>query len=105
MRDGIFLARGKHLHGRIISLRVEVWAHRTSLYPTLFIEMPVPCKECERSCIGVLQISILPLSTILIFDLETNTNSNIKIVERRKIDTHNRQLQGKRRDEETEMPM
>jgi hypothetical protein len=103
MRDGIFLARGKHLHGRIISLRVEVWAHRTSLYPTLFIEMPVPCKECERSCIGVLQISILPLSTILIFDLETNTNSNIKIVERRKID--NRQLQGKRRDEETEMPM
>ena len=70
MRDGIFLARGKHLHGRIISLRVEVWAHRTSLYPTLFIEMPVPCKECERSCIGVLQISILPLSTILIFNFE-----------------------------------
>ena len=98
MRGGIFLARGKYLHGRIILLRVEVWAHRTSLYPT-------PCKECERSCIGVLQISILPLSTILIFDFETNTNSNIKMVERRKIDTPNRQIQGKRRDEGTEMPM
>jgi hypothetical protein len=53
----------------------------------------------------VLQILILPLSTILILDFETNTNSNIKMVERRKIDTPNRQIQGKRRDEETEMPM
>jgi len=32
----------KHLYGRIISLRGEVRAHKTSLTPPFFIEMPVP---------------------------------------------------------------
>jgi hypothetical protein len=33
--------RGKHLHDRIISLRGEVWAHKTSLTPPLFVEVSV----------------------------------------------------------------
>jgi len=31
-----------HLHNRIISLRREVWAHKTGLTPSLFIEVYVP---------------------------------------------------------------
>jgi hypothetical protein len=58
---------GMHLHGRIISLRGEVWSHKNST-PPLFIEVPVPSQESERSCIYVIEISILPLSPILIFD-------------------------------------
>jgi hypothetical protein len=29
------------------------WTHKTSLTPPLFIEVPVPCQESERSCICV----------------------------------------------------
>ena len=32
---------GKHLHDRIIELRVEVWAYKTSLTSPLFINVPV----------------------------------------------------------------
>jgi hypothetical protein len=35
---------------------------------TLFIEVPVPSQESERSCIGVLELLILPLSTILYYE-------------------------------------
>ena len=52
------------------SLRVEVWAHKTSLSPPLFIEVSVPRQKCELSCICLLGVSPLPLSTILIFDFE-----------------------------------
>jgi len=38
---------------------------------TLFIEVPVPSQESERSCICVLGVSILPLSTILVLYFET----------------------------------
>ena len=41
-----------------------------SLTPTFFIEVHVPSKESGRSCICMLGISILHLSTILIFDVE-----------------------------------
>ena len=37
--------------------------NKTSLTPPLFIEVPVPSQECERSCIFLLVASILPLST------------------------------------------
>ena len=50
MNVGILLTRGKHVHDRIMSLRVETWAHRTSLTPPLFIELPVPNQESERLC-------------------------------------------------------
>ena len=39
----------------------------TSLTLPLFIEVPVPRQESDRSCICVQWISILPLCTILIF--------------------------------------
>ena len=39
----------------------------TSLTLPLFIEVPIPRQESDRSCICVLVISIFPLSTILIF--------------------------------------
>jgi hypothetical protein len=35
----------------IISLIVEDWVHTTSLTLPLFIEVPVPSQETERSCI------------------------------------------------------
>ena len=50
---------------------------KVRLTPQLFIEVPVPSQEGQRSCICVLGVrghvfvlvvSILPLSTILIFD-------------------------------------
>ena len=41
--------------------RREVWSHATALMPPLFIEVPVPRQESERSCICVLGGSILSL--------------------------------------------
>jgi hypothetical protein len=57
------------LHDRIISLKGELWAHKTSLTLPLFIEVPVPGQESERLVLCVLDVSILPLSTIWIFDI------------------------------------
>jgi hypothetical protein len=55
-------------HDRIISLRGGVWAHKASLATPPFIEAPVPSQDSGRSCILMLGVLILPLSTILIFD-------------------------------------
>jgi hypothetical protein len=52
MNVGILLTRGKHVHDRIMSLRVETWAHRISLTPSLFIELPVPNQESERCALA-----------------------------------------------------
>jgi hypothetical protein len=66
VKVGILLTCGKDLHGRIISLRGELYAHRTSLIPPpLFIEVSMPGQERERSCICVLRVSMLPLYWIL----------------------------------------
>jgi hypothetical protein len=62
MKVGIVLACGKHLHHFIR----KVWTHKTSLTPPLFIEVLVPSQESEQSCICVLRVSILHLSTIFI---------------------------------------
>ena len=40
---------------------------KTSLTPPSFIEVHISSKESRRSCICVLKVTILPLSTILIF--------------------------------------
>jgi hypothetical protein len=40
----------------------------TSLTPFLFIEVPVPSQESKLSYIYVLEISILPLSTIFLLE-------------------------------------
>ena len=56
------------MHDRIISLRGEAWARKVNLIPPYFIQVPVPNQESDRSYMCVLGGSILPLSTILIFD-------------------------------------
>ena len=67
---GILLAYGKHLHDRIILLGGNVCAHKASLTPPLFVEVPVPSGEIETSCMCVLEVSILPLSMIFLSDFE-----------------------------------
>jgi hypothetical protein len=39
-----------------MSLSGEVWVHKTSLTPPLFIEVPVLSQECEWPCICVLGV-------------------------------------------------
>ena len=59
----------------IIHQRGHVWVHETRLTTPLLIEVSVPNQESERSCMCVLdvmyvcvRVSILPLSTIFLFD-------------------------------------
>jgi hypothetical protein len=48
---------------RLHHLRGKVWAYKSSLTSPRFSEVPISSKESERSCICVLGVSILPLST------------------------------------------
>ena len=43
------------------------WVHKTNLTPPLFIEVAMPSQECDRSCICLLLISILPLLFLRFF--------------------------------------
>lgn len=67
-RIRILLTCGKHPQDHITSLGGDIWVHKTSLSPSLFIAVPVTSQENMRSCICVLGVFILPLSIILIFD-------------------------------------
>jgi hypothetical protein len=49
----------------MISLRSDIWAHKTSLAPPNYINVPAPSQESERSCICVLGISIYLFLQIL----------------------------------------
>ena len=40
---------------------MEIWAHKTSLTPPRFIEVPVIRQESERSCTCVLGVLVMPL--------------------------------------------
>ena len=68
LRVSILLACRKHLYDRLNSLTGDIWAHKTSLIPPLFIEVLVLSQKSKRSCICVLWVSILPLSTIFGLD-------------------------------------
>ena len=69
MRVGILLTCRKHLDDLIISLGGDVIVHKTSLFQSFFfIKLPVASQGSKRSCTCVLGTSILPLSTIFIFD-------------------------------------
>ena len=57
--------RGQIYQTVAISLRGEVWVHKTSLTLPCFIEVHVPNQASARSCMCVLGEPILPLSTIL----------------------------------------
>ena len=66
VRVEILLTCGEHWHDGIISLKGEVWVHKTSLMASLFvIEVPILCHESGRSCRCVLEVSYLHISTIL----------------------------------------
>ena len=68
VRVGILHTCGKHVHGRIMSLRGGL-AHKTTLtLPPFVIEVPVPSEKKERPCNCVLGASILPISTILLLE-------------------------------------
>ena len=49
---------------------ISALAHNPFLPPPLFIEVPVPRQESERSSICVLRVLILHFYAILIFDFE-----------------------------------
>ena len=59
------------VHQSISVFKVSFWAHKTSLTPQLFIEVPVLSQANERSCIYVLGTLNLPFSTILIIDFKS----------------------------------
>ena len=48
---GILLACWRHMRGCTVSLGGMVWIHMTSLSPPRIIEVPIPSKESEQSCI------------------------------------------------------
>ena len=58
--EDILLTSRKHLYDRIIPLYEDVWAHKTSLTPPLFIELPVPNHESQRLCICMLGYRVWP---------------------------------------------
>ena len=60
---GVLYACRKNSHDHIISLRGKVWANKTGLSPSLFFLLKCLCQG--RKGLGV---SIVPLSTILLFD-------------------------------------
>ena len=58
----------------IVLLRTSVWykiSLNTSLTPPLSIEVPIPSQGSSWSCICVLRISTLPVSTTVVLDFGT----------------------------------
>jgi hypothetical protein len=55
------LTCGKHLYDCNISLREEVWTHKTGLTPPLVIEVYEGSRDIERSCICVFGVLLLVL--------------------------------------------
>ena len=58
------------LKGTLIMTCFKI-TQKTSLTMPLFIEVSVPSQERDRPCICVLEVSILPLPTILILEFES----------------------------------
>ena len=69
VRVDIWPKWGKHLYYCIISLQEVAWVNKTSSSPPPFVEVLVTCQESEWSCICVLGVSILHLSTIFLFSI------------------------------------
>jgi hypothetical protein len=51
MRELTFYSHGEHLQDRIMLIRRVDWTYKTSLIPSLFIEVSAPSQEGDRSCI------------------------------------------------------
>jgi hypothetical protein len=66
-----------------ISLRGEVWAHKTNLTPPLFIEVPVLSQHIEQSCVSevysllLFPIFLLDFEAVVHFDANSVTRYNI----------------------------
>jgi hypothetical protein len=81
LKVSIVLTCGKHLYDDVIvSPRGEVYKHITSLTLPLLIEVPVPNKESGRSCIYVIEVSNLPLSTVFVAVFRNCSDSVIFLV-------------------------
>ena len=50
VKVGILLTCETHFYYRIISRRVDVWVHRTSLILLLLLKMPVPSQKSKKLC-------------------------------------------------------
>ena len=50
VKVGILLTCETHFHYHIISRRVDVWVHRTSLILLLLLKMPVPSQKSKKLC-------------------------------------------------------
>ena len=87
--DGLWICSPSHIRGfEFYSLvwntcmTSSFWFGHTKLVSYLqgFIEVPVPRQESEQSCSCVLQVSILPLSTIFLLEFLTVTNCYDSVV-------------------------
>ena len=58
---GFLLTCEKHFHDHIISQRASFGPIKLLLSPPLFIQVPLPRQESERSCICLFRVSIQPL--------------------------------------------
>jgi hypothetical protein len=61
----------------LVFLKTMACYNPTSLTPSLFTEVPVLSQESERSCICVLGISNLPISTIFLLNFWNFSDSVI----------------------------
>ena len=66
-RVDILLTWGKHLHDSIISLRGEVWRHKTGLTPPPFF-IKMLCAKPGKLAVMYLCVRVLRFSTISIFN-------------------------------------
>ena len=69
VRVGIILTCGKHLHDRITAVRWEVCTHKTGLTPPFSLRCMKQARKVNVMYLCVI-VSVLPLSTILIFDFK-----------------------------------
>jgi hypothetical protein len=68
-----FTHNGKQLHDPIISIRGKVWAHKTSLAPSLVIEVPVPSQESKWPYICVRCVDFASIHSVQdIWKIEKN---------------------------------
>ena len=73
VRVGILFTHGKHSQDCIMSPRGETRIYKTSLFPLLFIEVPVASQESVRSGICVCGIDLSSISTIFRYHSIRNT--------------------------------
>ena len=64
------LACGLHLHNLIVSLRLEVWVHKTSLIATHSIDVPAPQDKKISRRVFVVVVRSIDFVSIYKFSIE-----------------------------------